>query len=481
MTDVAKLEKLRPCGRLETYSTSRHYLGYYNNVCMAATYHTPSSILSLEASIYAALKQVITKHTILSALPVDEVKSHPDVYFARLSSIDLRSNVEFRERTHSLPGDGEADEELDQLLIDNHNRNFKEDLGSKPFWRFAVLNSAAEESIFTAVWVFHHALADGTSAMLFHDTFLAALNAPGPNPDTSTMADTPTTPLPPPLEEQHSMGLSWPFFLNAVAKSILPALFDKRPEKLWTGSNIPKEIKSAPQFKTRTMVFSSETTKQLALLSRKQGVTVTATLQALLSASLFLHLPATEIDKIKINGPIAMRPFLEDVPDDQMTNAITSYEIMHHRPITTDLTGAEQAKVLNFFSWNEASVVKSAIQTAVVKKGSDNPIALLKYVSNIHDFVASGLGKPRKLTAEMSNIGLYKAKTGGQWKIGRMTLSQCANPADAAFHVNVMTGGDGNASLNANWCEGAVDEEFLSRILDSLKEGVLALVEEFEC
>jgi hypothetical protein len=126
---------------------------------------------SLKGSIYAALKQVITKYQILSAIVLNEDKSHLDVYFARLPSIDLRRCVEFSRRKSPEPRDGELDAELEQLLTEQHDRNFKDNVGS-PFWRFAVLTSSSNDSTFTAAWIFHHALADGSSALLFHETFI---------------------------------------------------------------------------------------------------------------------------------------------------------------------------------------------------------------------------------------------------------------------------------------------------------------------
>jgi len=473
MADIKELEKLRPCGRLETYSTARHSLGYYNNVALAATYVSSSPPQSRENSVYVALKQVIAKHVNLSAIPLNEDKSYSDVYFARLPSIDLRTCVELRERKKPMPKDGEVDEELDELFKEQHNRNFKDGLGSKPFWRLAVLTSSTDTFKFTAAWVFHHALADGASALLFHETFLNALNNEGPNLDASPVVKSPTIPLPPPFEEQHPMTISWPFFLNAVAKSLLPSIFDKHPAKLWTGSNIPSELTRAPRFHSRTIVLSADTTKRLAQLSRNQGVTITATLQALLAATLFANIPSNDFDKVKIAAPISMRPFLQNVPADQMTNAISSYDFKHHRPpAAPQKTGA-----LQYFSWPEAIAVKSSIQAAVAKAGCDNPIALLKYVSNMHDFFTSNLGKPRVPSAELSNIGVYKPKSEGEWRIGRMTFSQCANPTAAALNVNVVTGGDGNASLNVSWCEGAVEEGLAGKVMEGLEEGIVGLVE----
>ncbi|KAF2821384.1 hypothetical protein CC86DRAFT_373726 [Ophiobolus disseminans] len=479
MVNVKELARLRPCGRLETYSTARHHLGYYNNVILAATYLSSLSSHSLEPFIYFALIEVIAKHSNLSAIPLDEDKSYPDVHFVRLPSIDLRTCVELRERKGSLSKDGEADEELDGILMEQHGRGFAEDLGMKPFWRLTVLRSSTENTTFTAVWAFHHALLDGASALMFHDSFLSALSkhSQGPDLNPTPIVDSPTGPLPPPFEEQHTMTISWLFFLGAIASSLLPSIFDKRPPNLWTGNRIPEEITSVPKFNSRTFVLAADTVKRLAQLSRGQGVTVTASLHALVAASLFANLPEHDFDKVNIAAPVSMRPFLEDVPDDQMTNAITSYEITHHRPTPTH---SEKGGALQYFSWAEARSVKSAIQATVAKTGSDNSIALLKYVSNIHDFLTSNLGKERTLSTELSNVGVYKPKSEGEWKIGRMTFSQCANPMDAAFHINVVTGGDGNASLNASWCDGAVEEDLIGKVMDGLKKAVEQLVEDGE-
>jgi hypothetical protein len=171
MANIKELEKLRPCGRLETYSTARHHLGYYNNVAVTVTYSSPStSNTSLESLIFSALRQVIAKHPNLSVIALDEDKSHPQVYFARLPSIDLRKCVEFPVRKGPISSDGEIDGDLEQVIAEQHSRNFKDDLGTKPFWRLVVLTSPNDKSTFTATWVFHHALSDGASALLFHET-----------------------------------------------------------------------------------------------------------------------------------------------------------------------------------------------------------------------------------------------------------------------------------------------------------------------
>jgi hypothetical protein len=471
MTNVEqleKLEKLRPCGYLETYSTARHYRGYYNNVGLTATYTSScSNSRSLKGLVYAALRQVIAKHSVLSAIALDEDKSYPSVYFARLLSIDLRTCVEFQERKDPVPGDGETDKELEQLLTDQHARNYKDNLGSKPFWRLAILSSHSHGSTFTAAWIFHHALADGSSAFLFHNTFLAALNSRELDPNTNAIVEPPTKPLPPPFEDLHPMPISWSFLLTNVAKFLLPSILYKRPTRLWTGNSIPSAIPTPPRFRFHTLVFSTATTQRLAQLSRREGVSVTATLQCMVTGSLFSNIPAEQFDKIAVMGPMAARPFLKDVQEDQMTNALTEWTYTHHR---------EKA---GMFSWEEARAVKSTILSIAAQSGRDNPIALLKNISSVHNYLDSHLGNERMPSFELSNIGVYKTKDDRlrTWGIGRMTFSQCANPTGPAFGVNVVTGGDGNATLNFCWGDAALEDGLMDKVVVGVREGVKALVD----
>jgi hypothetical protein len=94
----------------------------------------------------------------------------------------------------------------------------------------------------------------------------------------------------------------------------------------------------------------------------------------------------------------------------------------------------------------------------------------------MQSFFTGHQGKPRASSAELSNIGVYKPKSEGIWQIGRMTFSQCANPTGGAFGVNVVTGGDGCASLNFCWCEDAMEEGLLEKVVEGIRDGVRDLV-----
>ncbi|KAF2126192.1 hypothetical protein P153DRAFT_323362 [Dothidotthia symphoricarpi CBS 119687] len=486
MANTTTLERLRPCGRLETYSTARHHLGFYKNVGLTATYSSLGvSSSAIERLVFAALRCVVQEHPSLSVIALNEDKSYPNVYFARLPEVDLGKCVSFQERETAFPKDGEVDKELDALLTKQHSRDFKHGLGTRPFWRLIIATSRTPPVEFTATWIWHHALADGSSAVLFHNSFLAALNSSAIKTDMNAelLVKSPTTPLPPSFEDLHPMQTSWPFFLRAILGSIAPSIFNKRPLKRWTGNPIHSDTTSLPECRFRTIVFSTQTTEKLALFSRRERTSVTATLQCLIASSLFATLPASECEKVRIECPVSMRSVL-DTPDNQMTNAVADFDYLHQltQPnVGAVLRGEGQKGTLRYFSWDEARTLKSAITRFVAKEGCDNPVALLKYVPDMHAFFTSKLGKPRSPTAEISNLGVYK-KTGdveATWKIGRTTFSQCPNVTNCVFGVNVVTGGDGNAVLNFCWMQGATEGNTMDMVIESLRAGVEELVQNY--
>jgi hypothetical protein len=61
-----------------------------------------------------------------------------------------------------------TDTELDSILESGHNKRFPTDL---PFWRLIILSSAEVKNEFVAPFIFHHALGDGSSGIVFHKDF----------------------------------------------------------------------------------------------------------------------------------------------------------------------------------------------------------------------------------------------------------------------------------------------------------------------
>ncbi|KAJ4392875.1 Alcohol acetyltransferase [Didymella pomorum] len=278
----------------------------------------------------------------------------------------------------------------------------------------------------------------------------------------------------PPIENLHLMGLSWRFLLQALWHEYAPALFKRKTDDAWTGSRVFSSEQPIPKCCFRTFVLSRQTTQKLV--------------QCLFAASLFANPTIANYDKVKIAGPMSMRRFLH-IPKDQMTNAVTQYHYTHLRSAFESrrkTAEGTEATGMGYFSWEEAREVKSAIEAEVAKGGRDNPASLLKYVPNLHDFFTSKLGKPRSSTAELSNIGVYKQSNADdvkeiatdaarRWEIGKMTFSQCPNLTGSAFGINIVTGGDGNMSVNLCWGEDAVTEEMMTALAEDVERSVLVL------
>lgn len=481
------LQKVRPCGRLETYSTARHHLGFYNNVGLTATYTTPVAFKGLlKHLVFATLHQVIAEHPNLCTIPVNEDKSFPDVYFARLPEIDLRTCVEFHTRNVPCAQGDESDEELDELLREQHSRNFMGSVEPRPYWRLIISSSPEAQETFSASWIFHHALSDGASSMLFHQSFLRCLNASTTLASISPIVKAPLSTVQPPLEELHPMTISWTYFIRAVAGSILPSFFAPRSPHLWTGSSIGAAAETTGSAHTITMFLPAKASNNFAAKCRSESTSVTAALSTLLAAVLTFHVAGYKY--LSIDIPISLRPVLS-VPNDQMVNAITSHTHTFSETFLFDC--AYNPDVLTYFSWAMARELKGTLTSEVAKQGIDSPIALLRYVSDMHKFFTQKLGTERDSSAEVSNLGVWRdpsssvnaasmenaagntaSKKQAEWKMGRMVFSQSSNLTGPPISLSAVTGPDGCLALNFTWSK---DDKSLQRVPSSMKEAILKL------
>lgn len=478
-----RLEKLRTCGRLETYSTARHSLSFYRNVGLTATYISSfKHEFTLENLVYAALHHVIKHHPNLSVVPINEHVSYPEVYFGRLPEIDLRVCVEFFTRKKPIPRGDEPDQELDEVLRRQHNIGFHPDPRTRPYWRLIVISSSQTPGLFSASWIFHHALSDGASSVLFHESFLEGLNDASLQKEVNALVKTPSTPLLPPLEDLHSMKTTWSFFLHAIACSLFPSYFAPRLPGLWTGHPIHAIVQTPSFSHNTTVALSAEITTAFVKKCRREETSVTAALSALLAAVLFRHV--NPHDKIKIDMPISLRPFL-NIPKKSMVNAITNHTSTFH------FEGNDCESTVEGFSWSTARQVKNELVKEVAKNGTDNPFALLKYIKSIHEYFLNQLGQPRSSSAEVSNLGGWNTRqfpvldgTGrrGGWLLGRMTFSQGLNHTGSQISLSVVTGGDGCMVLSFNWPEEPVlydkgGRDFMHRIPELMKRGIEVLLQ----
>jgi hypothetical protein len=390
---------------------------------------------------------VIQRHPILTAIPVDEATTSP--YFARLPEINLENAVTFIAR--KLPDSvGERDLELDELLQAQHNISFKVDVGSLPFWRMIILTNPRVSTEFVASFVFHHALGDGRSGVIFHENFLAALST-SPPVLTNKIIGCPDEALYPNLELLHPL----PIPTSAPASYV--------PENLWPGDTISTPVPSC----FRSLTIPTETTTRFILACRRNGTTITATLAVIIASALFELIPAQFTD-IECCIPVDIRHWLPPmISRDSMGNFIDGFSQYYRRENLQSST----------FSWDEARRSRQNIIDYLATDGKSINIAKLKIVPDMRQFMLDKVGQKRRTTFDVSNVGKLKAATeGGNWRMGRMVFSRSAWIGAGAFGTGVVSGDA--LVIGFCWQQDVITLEMLDAIAGKLKTQIEVLSHE---
>ncbi|KAH1398147.1 hypothetical protein KXX16_006761 [Aspergillus fumigatus] len=453
-----QFERLRAVGLLESYSTARHHLKFYLNVSVAATYILPETYNSpVKDYIYRACTRLINQHPILSAIPVGEGTKEP--YFARLPEVDLEKSVSFEKRARDFPEADEPDTELETLLTTQHNTPFTPPL---PYWRLCVLTDATSERRFTAAFVYHHAISDGTSGKAFHKTFLQALRETAGSvglEEVKTVIAPPKVPLLPNSEAVHPLPVSIFYLATTLFKEKVWSWSDPG---LWTGSGIIVPLET----QLRHIVFSEHVTSVLKDRCRHNYTTITAMLETAIARSLFARLPE-KFTSVKCTGAMSTRRWLDDIiTDDSMGVWVQDFEDTFSRNNVTS----------DGFPWEEARRARQTIENVLSLKGKNASPNLLKYVDDVHDLFLSKVGKARKSSFEVSNVGVLAAdQDTAKPQIERMVFSQSASVTGNAFEVSVITGGDRCMVLAFTWQTHVVESDLMSAVIESIRTELVDL------
>ncbi|KAL4817736.1 alcohol acetyltransferase [Aspergillus spinulosporus] len=423
------------------------------NVAITANYTIPETFtLSLKEYIYKALETLINQHPILSAIPIGEDTDKP--FFARLPEIDLAQPVSFQKRVKGLALD-EQDSELRTLLQTQHDTGFAVPL---PYWRLIVLTDGESERHFTAVFVYHHGLGDGTSGKAFHRTFLRALRelAPLKPGEAKQVVISPKTPLLPPLEDVHPLPISIPFLIKTAFKTWV---YSKQDPSLWAGGPVQLPLSTQIQF----LVLSAAQTLALVKVCREHSTTVTCAVETAIARSIFSHIPE-KYTRVSSSIPITQRPWLPDTITDESMGVYV--QEMHE-------TFARRAVTQETFPWDEAQRARRTITKELALESKNTSVGLLKYVKDYRkDLCESKIGKPRPVTFELSSLGVIKTEDCDDPSIpqmGRVIFTQSASVIGAAIEFSLVTGADGSLALGISWQPGVVEEDTVQAVLGTLK------------
>ncbi|KEF53418.1 uncharacterized protein A1O9_10393 [Exophiala aquamarina CBS 119918] len=444
-------------------------------------------VVQLRGLIFRTMGDVILQHPALSAIPVDE--DTPSPYFARLHHIDLAKATTFL-TSPKVFNEELGPGELNRLLEEQHNANFLPFRPDIPVWRLVIVHEPENGSKFIACFVYHHAIADGTSGFAFHRSFLTALcehtqeiqasrvNMRSSEAEQKGIHIVPTSEkaLCQSLEALHPLGLSTSFIL----KSLWREYFSKLPPHFWSGPKITVDA-CRQRSRFQSIQFSQHITQNLVRLCRSQYTSVTAALEAALAAAVFTELPYNQYDRLRVDGAVSLRRWLpeEVVDENSMGNWVSRYLEEHRRPQHNRPT--ETTDALGLFSWDEARRIKATIDLELAKCGKDSVVGLLRFAGDLHKYFKGKVGASREESFEFSNVGVFQsgqqnASNRHSWQTGRVVFSQSADVIGAAFEVSLVTGEDMCLNIGFSWLEGVVQEQWMGKVIRTYEHLVDTIV-----
>ena len=273
------------------------------------------------------------------------------------------------------------------------------------------------------------------------------------------------------------LPITWSYMLSPLLGAYLPtsvaslfgfkATTSETREGTWTGAKVfvPEE------YQTKVHLFSvDEMTLAKALLAcRKNSAKLTGLLHQLIINALAANLPSN-IDSLGSGTAINMRNTI-NVSQDTMGMFVTGDYDFHHVDNRTSSPSQETI-------WGNARE-KTEKLAARAKDLVDQPIGLLRYLTNMRGWFVSKVGQPRESSYEISNLLSFKPIEEGnrECKIEEMVFCQPMNVYGPPLVFNVVSVQNGPLNVVVSWQPGAlgldsVDEkDFVREVCESVREG----------
>lgn len=475
---------LRPLGMLEKLYTARQVLNTYNSVIVTATYALQS--IPKDDVLYhlfcATIPKLLDSHPSLCCYFSGENTTKPQ--FRCLNSIKVKDvlqiiTIEEEEEHESLAG----------ILQRLHDQQWSTD--QKPLWKMVVLRegeaegtgatSNSQKLLLHVAFVYHHVIGDGLSGTAFHRSFLRALgDIEHANPDLHDIPQTIAIPssitLIEPIEKLCNLSLSWPFLLKQVLTEYAPHWLVGAPARIWAGS--PTQTLDECPYRSRNRIVTIGADEVTALLAecRKHDVSLTSLITATLVFTLANALP--EASGFVGNTPYTLRRVTGTSMDEKVNQSsaiLTEYpaELLNRlrREKASSSTGKENVENL----WEAASYHYSQLQDELMKCPHDNLIGLLPYVTDHIEYYRKKFNKPREISWEVSNLGVFniddqETLLPQDWRLQSMTFTQGAQPLGSAFSVNCITVKGGPLNIALTWQESIIDESLVDALARALTD-----------
>ncbi|KAI5805297.1 alcohol acetyltransferase [Peziza echinospora] len=494
-------------GLYERYLSTRNRVGFYSGISTSAFYtfpeprhaHPPpdsdNEHAQLKRQVYDALRSLLLAHPMLGVTiqddgPEDAGPKAPR--FSRVLKVDLERIVKIVSYAEDQEGPADCGhDQLDTILEEEYARGFQKQLEEgNVLWRVVVVPAVRDEG-FWVLWIAHHAIADGTSGLIFQRDLLAHLNSSTSDlrRNASPIVDLTAVfkPLPPSIEEMYLPPLSIGYIAKAVFKEFIYNA--QTPDSVWTGPDVflPAAAGEGLHTLLHTLTLPQPLSRRVLGKCRENGTTLTPFLQTVVAASVVAAAAAAgsaNVKKTQIMGvsPISVRRWLGEGLDKHggMENVIGTYVTGCEDLFTArSLTDVDKEGI-----WAESRRVGKTISAVIAKKGADSPVGLLKYAGSLERYFLSKVGGDRGFGFEVSNVGVLKCGDSaghgdgkdseghhhgnGLYGIREIRFSQGANVVGPAVVCSVVSTANGPMSLGFSCQEGVFSRQELGLVVSAV-------------
>lgn len=491
-------------GKNERRYIMRHALGFYGALTLTGLYSISDSVNTFDPSNFEhfvpALKHCIAAHPILSAAIQGQATETPS--FTRPAYLDLRRHL------HVVPAFSTSvslspQEDLNlitQVTKEIHDQHFLE-VDQHPPWKVYIVpvfnqpGSTGAQKIYI-IFAYSHTHGDGRSGLAFHKSFLDGLRVGHDLYDRKYICPSSTSLLPPPLEEVCDLTISWSYLLSNVLPSLMPSsvsrllgLPSSKATSAWTGKPMCHEPSN---FRTGSEALLVEESFLDAVLEicREHDVKFTGFFNHLVARVLDTVL-SPDIPSRHLIGQIVvdLRPLIPAYAKSQMGNSVSALHVSSTGSRSKAKRGAADTLKHDDMFW--AAARRTTMQLGdCASTLADQPIGLLRYLSQFRPWFLAQLGKHRDSSYEISNAVVFDPQpldsfqtisTTGRMNcdIERMLFSQPANATGSALNFQLVTRKGGDMVITLNWQLGVLDvpdeEIFIRDILRKVQDLMLRI------
>ncbi|KAK4448766.1 alcohol acetyltransferase-domain-containing protein [Podospora aff. communis PSN243] len=511
---------IRPLGRLESYHSMLHNLGYLYGVVVSCQYAIPnkfahdSGLSQLKETFEMAVAQTVLDHPMLRVGLVGEGSKQPA--WVELQRVDLGWHMQWRDGKSHL---------LQDIIPSQLDARFG-DLETRPGWRLVALHNLPSRQL-DVVFAFNHANFDGISGKIFHESLLRNLNvtktgdkleALNHSTHILSLPAVDQTTFPAPQEHTAPYTVSPHYLLSNAWQELRPSLPLLVPKPTTQATWAP--IRTHP-FATRVQTFSISATDgtlpRLLAACRAHHTTLTGLLNAIILVSLATELDTNSAPAFTGGTALNMRRFSSASPspfpspsstpspsspkfdpNKTITNSVSDIKHPFNASETANLRRLLQKRspgaphwgdaTLRDTIWSIAARVRAEIQAKLDAGTRDDSIGLMRFVGDWRRTVIGQTRKGRSVAWNLSNVGVLGGDIldggggglsggGGEdldgvWECERAEFVLGGEVTGAAFNVGVISVRGKGLDVAVSWQDCAVDEVLGGRVVGHM-EGLM--------